>query len=92
MIKVRVQGTKREIRWFLKLLERDKRFRLENTSTFFNNKGTDKYKRLYTEVHRTQDEKEISLQKRNRRTSEHRNTGIACASGRVFGSYDNVTN
>ena len=92
MIKVRVQGTKREIRWFLKLLERDKRFSLENTSTFFNNKGTDRYKRLYTEVHRTQDEKEISLKKRNRRTSEHRNTGIACASGRVFGSYDNVTN
>ena len=92
MLKVRVQGTKREIRWFLKLLERDKRFRLENTSTFFNNKGTDKYKRLYTEVHRTQDEKEISSQKRNRRTSEHRRTGIACASGRTFGSYENVTN
>ena len=92
MIKVRVQGTKREIRWFLKLLERDKRFRLENTSTFFNNKGTDRYKRLYTEVHRTQDEKEISPKKRNRRTSEHRNTGIACASGRVFGSYEKVTN
>jgi len=92
MIKVRVQGTKREIRWFLKLLERDKRFSLENTSTFFNNKGTDRYKRLYTEVHRTQDEKEISSKKKNSRTSEHKNTGIACASGRVFGSYDNVTN
>ena len=92
MIKVRVQGTKREIRWFLKLLERDKRFRLENTSTFFNNKGTDRYKRLYTEVHRTQDKKEISPKKGNSRTSEHRNTGIACASGRVFGGYENVTN
>lgn len=68
MIKVRVQGTKREIRWFLKLLERDKRFRLENTSTFFNNKGTDRHKRLYTEVHRTQDEKAVSPKKRNRRT------------------------
>ena len=92
MIKVRVQGTKREIRWFLKLLERDKRFSLENTSTFFNNKGTDRYKRLYTEVHRTQDEKGGSSKKGNRRTSEYRKTGIACASGRVYGSYDNVTN
>ena len=83
MIKVRVQGTKREIRWFLKLLERDSRFSLENTSTFFNNQGTDRYKRLYTEVHRTQDENKISPKRRNIRTSEHRNTGIACASGRV---------
>ena len=90
MIKVRMQGTKREIRWFLKLLERDKRFSLENTSTFFNNKGTDRYKRLYTEVHRPQDGKEISSKKRNRRTSEYRNTGIACASGKVFGSYENT--
>ena len=90
MIKVRMQGTKREIRWFLKLLGRDKRFSLENTSTFFNNKGTDRYKRLYTEVHRPQDVKEISPKKRNKRTSKHRNTGIACASGKVFGSYENT--
>lgn len=92
MIKVRVQGTKREIRWFLKLMERDKRFRLENTSTFFNNKGTDKYKRLYTEVHRTQEEKAASESRSRKRTSEHRNAEIACASGRIFGSYGNVMN
>lgn len=90
MIKVRVQGTKREIRWFLKLLERDKRFSLENTSTFFNNKGTDKYKRLYTEVHKTKDGKGTSANKGYERTSEQRSIGIACASGRVFGSCENA--
>ena len=61
MLKVRLQGTKNDIRWFLKILSRDNRFKVENTSTFFNNKGTEKYKRLYTEIYRkrvdlTQDE------------------------------------
>lgn len=54
MVKVRMQGTKREIRWFLKILERDSRCSVENTSDFFSNKGTDRYKRLYTEVHKPQ--------------------------------------
>ena len=51
MLKLRLQGTKNDIRWFLKLLSRDKRFDVENTSTFFSNKGTDRYKRLYTEIY-----------------------------------------
>ena len=52
MLKVRLQGTKNDIRWFIKLLERDKRLEVKNTSDLFNNKGTEKYKRLYTEIHR----------------------------------------
>lgn len=52
MLKIRLQGTKNDIRWFLKILKRDKRLDVENTSTFFSNNGTDKYKRLYTEVYR----------------------------------------
>lgn len=52
MLKLRLQGTKNDIRWFLKILSRDKRFDVENTSTFFSNKGTEKYKRLYTEIYR----------------------------------------
>ena len=52
MLKLRLQGTKNDIRWFLKILSRDKRFELENTSTFFSNKGTERYKRLYTEIYR----------------------------------------
>lgn len=69
MLKVRLQGTKNDIRWFLKLLGRDKRFDIENTSTFFSNKGTDKYKRLYTEIYR-KDKKDI--RNKNKEQSEER--------------------
>lgn len=52
VLKLRLQGTKNEIRWFIRLLQRDSRVELENTSTFFSNKGTDRYKRIYTQVNR----------------------------------------
>jgi len=52
MLKIRLQGTKNDIRWFVRLLQRDKRFELNNVSTFFDNVGTDKYKRVYAEVSR----------------------------------------
>lgn len=52
MLKLRIQGTKNDIRWFIRLLKADGRFDVENTSTFFDNKGTKKYKRVYTEVFR----------------------------------------
>jgi hypothetical protein len=63
MLKVRLQGTKNDIRWFIRLMERDSRVRLENTSTFFSNKGTEKYKRLYTEIHRVDKEKKYEQNK-----------------------------
>ena len=44
MLKIRLQGTKNDIRWFVRLLQRDKRFEVNNVSTFFDNVGTDKYK------------------------------------------------
>ena len=47
MLKIRLQGTKNDIRWFVRLLQRDKRFEVNNVSTFFDNVGTDKYKRVY---------------------------------------------
>lgn len=52
MLKIRLQGTKNDIRWFVRLLQRDKRFEVNNVSTFFDNVGTDKYKRVYAEVSR----------------------------------------
>ena len=42
----------KDIRWFVRLLQRDKRFEVNNVSTFFDNVGTDKYKRVYAEVSR----------------------------------------
>ena len=55
MLKIRIQGTKSDIRWFIKILQADKRFCVENTSTFFDNFGTKKYKRVYTEIFRNKD-------------------------------------
>ena len=52
MLRIRLQGTKNDIRWFVRLLQRDKRFEVNNVSTFFDNVGTDKYKRVYAEVSR----------------------------------------
>ena len=40
MLKVRLMGQKNEIRWFLRVLGRNPKIQLENTSTFYNNKGT----------------------------------------------------
>lgn len=52
MLKIRLQGTKNDIRWFIRLMQRDKKFSVENVSTFFDNAGTNKYKRVYAEIHR----------------------------------------
>lgn len=52
MLKIRLQGTKNDIRWFLKILDREKKLEVANTSTFFSNKGTNKYKRVYSEIYR----------------------------------------
>ena len=52
MLKIRLQGTKSDIRWFVRLLQRNKRFEVNNVSTFFDNVGTDKYKRVYAAVSR----------------------------------------
>lgn len=82
MIKVRLQGTKRDIRWLLKVLGRDKRFSLQNTSDFFCNKGTDKYRRLYTEIVRKDKSDKGTAEKRDSRREQIR--GIYCGSGTVF--------
>ena len=36
MLKVRLMGQKNEIRWFLRVLGRNPKIQLENTSTFYN--------------------------------------------------------
>ena len=56
MIKIRIQGTTNDIKWFLKILKRDKRFILNNPSELMDIKGTGKYKRVYTEVFRDEED------------------------------------
>ena len=82
MIKLRLQGTKNEIRWFIRLLQREPRVDLENTSTFYNNKGTERFKRLYTEVHRIEKGSKIS-NKKNDATNDSVKDSY-CGSGKTF--------
>ncbi|MBR4760328.1 MAG: hypothetical protein IK078_09315 [Lachnospiraceae bacterium] len=56
MLKIRLQGTEKDIEWFLNILEYDSRISVHNPSDPLDIKGTRKYKRLYLEVLRNIDE------------------------------------
>ena len=43
MLKIRLQGTTNDIKWFKKILERDKRINVLDVSEPYANKGTKKY-------------------------------------------------
>lgn len=81
MLKIRLQGTTKDIKWFLKILARDKRFELVNPSDIFDNKGTKTYKRLYAEIYRDTEEK----RNKNPRNTEKQSYEGYYGSGRVFG-------
>ena len=61
MLKLRLQGTKREITWFCKLMKKCKSVPLLQHSKMFSNKGTDKYYRMYADIQ----EKEIKEDNKN---------------------------
>lgn len=50
MLKIRLQGTTNDLKWFQKILERDKRIHVLSISEPFANKGTKKYFRVYADV------------------------------------------
>lgn len=52
MLKIRLKGTKKDIRWFLKGMERDSRYDVENVSTFKPCEGDARFRRLYLNVRR----------------------------------------
>ena len=56
MLKLRIQGERNDIKWFLKILERDKRFILNEPSEPMEIKGTSRYKRVYVEIFRNKDD------------------------------------
>ena len=43
MLKIRLQGTVRDIRWFKRLLEKHPEIRVIQVSEIFSNKGTNRY-------------------------------------------------
>lgn len=52
MLKIRLQGTVRDIRWFKWLLEKHPEIRVIQVSEIFSNKGTNRYFRFYAEIDR----------------------------------------
>lgn len=58
VLKIRLQGTKKDIRWFLKGMERDSRYEVENISTFKPCDGDSRFRRLYVNVRRKEKKKQ----------------------------------
>ncbi len=52
MLKVRLQGTKKDIRWYLKGLNRDSRYIVDSVSDFRQCKKSEKYHMLYVNIFR----------------------------------------
>lgn len=50
MLKIRLMGTVKDIDWFRKIMECHEKIRVMEVSRPYNNKGTNKYYRVYCEV------------------------------------------
>lgn len=50
MLKVRLMGTKNDIKWFGKILQRNSKIEVKGFSDLYPNKGTKRYYRAYVEV------------------------------------------
>ncbi len=50
MLKIRLMGTKNEIKWFEKILKRQSKVVVTEFSDLYSNKGTNRYYRVYVEV------------------------------------------
>lgn len=53
MLKVRLMGTKNDIKWFGKLLRRNPKIEVMEFSDLYPNKGTDRFYRVYVEVRKS---------------------------------------
>lgn len=53
MLKVRLMGTKKDIKWFEKLLQHHQDIEMLEMSGLYENKGTSQYYRAYAEVQRS---------------------------------------
>ncbi len=50
MLKIRLMGTKNDIKWFERLLRRQHKVAVTEVSEMYPNKGTDRFYRAYVEV------------------------------------------
>lgn len=53
MLKVRLMGTKNDIKWFRKILQTNPKIEVTEFSDLYQNKGTKKYHRAYVEVRKS---------------------------------------
>ncbi len=54
MLKLRLQGTEQEIKWFKNVLLKSNIIKLLNISEPYANKGTNKYFRVYADIEKSQ--------------------------------------
>ena len=52
MLKIRLMGTKNDIKWFEKILKRQPKVVVTDFSELYRKKGTNRYYRVYAEVHK----------------------------------------
>lgn len=50
MLKIRLQGTMKDIQWFKRILRNQEKVKILQISEPFTNKGTNQYFRVYAEV------------------------------------------
>ena len=54
MLKIRMQGTIKDIQWFKRLLDQHEEIKVKTVSEPFTNKGTNQYFLVYAEVEKEQ--------------------------------------
>ncbi len=57
MLKIRMQGTLKDLKWFRQLLERSEEVQVNRVSEAFANKGTKQFFRMYAEVEKVEKRK-----------------------------------
>lgn len=60
MLKIRLMGTKNDITWFKKIMQRHPKVEVLEMSDLYPNKGTDKYYRSYVEVKKSKGHQHIA--------------------------------
>ena len=66
MLKIRLMGTKNDIKWFEKILKRSSKVEVTEFSELFQNKGTNKFYRVYVEVQKS------NVKENSRKTAENK--------------------
>ena len=81
MLKIRLQGTTNDIKWFIKMLKKDERFKMNTPSEIMDISSSAKYKRIYTEIFRLDEPMTKYAKEKHKKDIKNRYFGT----GTVFG-------